>query len=1169
MGLFSKDDKKKQDPLEQLQHLVPLNTLSSADLLTLKDNSSFQSVKKGDFLFSAGDTDPHNIYLLEGELVLLSADQQELESITPDSPTARFPIAHELPRKVSARARKPSQVVLIDNHLLSKFLSVGSESSYEVSDEMGGEDDWMTQLLKSDVFQRLPASSIQGVMMSMNELKVAKGEKIIIEGEVGDYYYLLHRGKADVIVGGKILNRLGAGDRFGEDALLSGFPRNATIAMLGDSVLMRLSREDFLRYVQNPLNNQIDFASAAGMVSAEGAVWMDIRTPQEFAQGHVEGAINIPFEGFRSRLGGLVDEKTYICYGMDDKKSSAAAFTLIDRGYNAYYLHPGLPKGQLTTSPAAAKPAAPAPPATPTAPPPAPAKGASEDVAALKRRLAEAESQSREYLEKLKRAKAAIDRSKEKRASDRKAQEQREAERKKMRDTLMTLKSSLETKSSELERTRAHAEEAAQMRKRLERMDSLISKESGGVPQNKLRESEQAFHEQLSQQEAKHGSLESELSEALNRLEDMESQRSKSNDLRRQLEAAQARQEAAIDQVSHLQGQEQSAYSALAQAEERTRTLEAQLQQQSATATTPQQRMALEEQRKQVEIARLERDQAQKQLDQLQQQQQKRQQEIEHYGTQVQKFQQQIEKLEHQERAQEEEYKRTLSTLERQLEEVKVSQEKAEESARSMEEERKRMAQELEKARQQLKEVENRAGGEVAKLQQELEETRKRMEAQARSGGATSAEQQESKRKLTTLQSHLKKQQEALERSEQEREGLKEFLESRSDELHDLKRALTDAQVEAEEADFRRQEAEEARKQVEDALSRLHEQVESERGKGGTLEYDEEGNEVFVEKKSKSGLVVVLLVLLIAGGGGGYWYLTQPPAPPVSERPRPSEPPPVSEPGDTPAEPVVQEPREPTRPVETVDRSGEPASGTPWRESLAVGREGPRLVYVRGGEFTMGNLADPWVQDENPTHHVRLGSFWAGQFEVTFEEYDAFVAATNRRRPNDNGFGRGDRPVINVTWDDAVAYTRWLSEQTGATYRLPSEAEWEYLARAGSKTDYWWGSSPGINRANCFNCSSQWDGRVTAPVGTFRPNDYNIYNTAGNVMEWVQDCYRPNYRHSSGDATPWERSGCTSRTARGGAYNRPAQSMRSSKREEIDQSTAIPNLGFRVVRDIN
>ena len=156
-----------------------------------------------------------------------------------------------------------------------------------------------------------------------------------------------------------------------------------------------------------------------------------------------------------------------------------------------------------------------------------------------------------------------------------------------------------------------------------------------------------------------------------------------------------------------------------------------------------------------------------------------------------------------------------------------------------------------------------------------------------------------------------------------------------------------------------------------------------------------------------------------------------------------------------------------------------------------------------------------------PPHKVTVADFYLAKYEVTFKEYDRFCTDTGRVLPDDNGWGRGNRPAINITQEDAVAYTKWLSNKTGKVFRLPSEAEWEYAARGGKSTNYWWGNDIGTNNANCLTCGSEWDRKMTAPVGSFKPNPYGLYDMQGNVYEWVLDKFHPNYDGAPTDATPW------------------------------------------------
>ena len=229
----------------------------------------------------------------------------------------------------------------------------------------------------------------------------------------------------------------------------------------------------------------------------------------------------------------------------------------------------------------------------------------------------------------------------------------------------------------------------------------------------------------------------------------------------------------------------------------------------------------------------------------------------------------------------------------------------------------------------------------------------------------------------------------------------------------------------------------------------------------------------------------------------------------------------------------------------------------------------PEMAVIPGGSFRMGCVSGQDCFDsEHPVHTVRVESFELSKYEVTFEEYDRFTAATDRKPADDLGRGRGRRPVVNVSWEDTVAYTRWLSEQTGERYRLPSEAEWEYAARAGSVTAYSWGNEIGRNRANCDGCGSQWDNGQTAPVGSFGPNGWGLHDMHGNVWEWVQDCWNGRYQGAPTNGLAWERGECSQRVLRGGSSDNNPRFLRSANR--LREPTTYRNYlgGFRVARTV-
>src|SRR5262249_22763223 len=191
-------------------------------------------------------------------------------------------------------------------------------------------------------------------------------------------------------------------------------------------------------------------------------------------------------------------------------------------------------------------------------------------------------------------------------------------------------------------------------------------------------------------------------------------------------------------------------------------------------------------------------------------------------------------------------------------------------------------------------------------------------------------------------------------------------------------------------------------------------------------------------------------------------------------------------------------------------------------------------------------------------------------FEVTFDEWDACVAYGDCEPPvSDSRFGRGRKPVINVTWDDAQRYAAWLSKMTGKLYRLLSEAEWEYAARAGTQTAYSWGDKIGKGNANCDGCGSRWDDRQTAPVGSFAANAFGLHDMHGNVFEWVEDCYHDNYDGAPKDGLAWTAGdNCFDRVGRGGSWINDPPDLRSAYRFGATSDLPGNHLGFRVGRTL-
>lgn len=239
-------------------------------------------------------------------------------------------------------------------------------------------------------------------------------------------------------------------------------------------------------------------------------------------------------------------------------------------------------------------------------------------------------------------------------------------------------------------------------------------------------------------------------------------------------------------------------------------------------------------------------------------------------------------------------------------------------------------------------------------------------------------------------------------------------------------------------------------------------------------------------------------------------------------------------------------------------------------EPLLTGGTAPKIEKIPPAVFIMGDQNRMGDDNEKPAHEVDIpNGFYISKYEVTFDQYDTFATATGRDLPPDNGWGRGQRPVINVSWYDAKAYTTWLSGQTSAEYRLPTEIEWEYSARADSTTSFWYGNEVKSGYSVCDSCGSQWDGVSTAPIGSQASNPLGLFDMHGNVAEWVEDCYHDTYEGAPTRNEVWLANQCENRVLRGGSWFDIPRVGRSATRYRAQPTLKASNWGFRVVRIIH
>src|SRR6185312_13135083 len=337
--------------VQLLRSFAPLDGMKRENLAALAKKVTVRTLSAGRALFSVGDSDKRTIWLVSGVLEV-NDGERNVGLLRSGTPEARNPLFPGLPRRVTLRAVDDISYLAIDSELLDVMITWDQTGSYEVEElqarlQSEGSDDWMTTLLQTKAFHRIPPANIQAIFMRLERRPCKTGDVIIKQGDDGDFFYIIVSGKC-IVTRETPLNRdgiklaeLGVGDTFGEEALIADAKRNATVTMTTDGVLMRLNKQDFRELMNEPLLQWVSNEQAREII-AKGGRWLDVRLPSEHQNLSIEGSLNIPLYFIRLKLSALDRNIPYVVYCDTGRRSSAAAYILVERGFDAYVLTGGL-----------------------------------------------------------------------------------------------------------------------------------------------------------------------------------------------------------------------------------------------------------------------------------------------------------------------------------------------------------------------------------------------------------------------------------------------------------------------------------------------------------------------------------------------------------------------------------------------------------------------------------------------------------------------------------------------------------------------------------------------------------------------------------------------------------------------------------------------------------
>lgn len=336
----------------QFSKLIPIKALTPEQCRELAEGSEWCEIPAGDFIFREGDENKHVVYVLSGP-VEMTMDGTVQRMIIGGTNAATLPLEQGKTHRLSAQAKAPVKCVKVDAETLDVMLSWNPSSGYEVQEigevEEESDTDWMETLLRAKVFRRVPATNIQLVFMRMKTEHYKAGDAVVTQGEAGEHFFIIREGTCSVIrrtrknPEGMLLATLGPGDNFGEEALISGGTRNASVVMKTEGVLISLSKSDFMELLNEPLLSWLSYMEAREL-AAKGAIWIDVRLPNEFQEGHISGSINIPLPLLRYKMEKLDSNLRYLVYCDTGRRAAIAAYLMGQFGFDALIMQEPLSK---------------------------------------------------------------------------------------------------------------------------------------------------------------------------------------------------------------------------------------------------------------------------------------------------------------------------------------------------------------------------------------------------------------------------------------------------------------------------------------------------------------------------------------------------------------------------------------------------------------------------------------------------------------------------------------------------------------------------------------------------------------------------------------------------------------------------------------------------------